>query len=150
MAQQAQQQALAQVKQVYLVTATRDIPENTAISPDMVAVRAFPADFAPAGAVATVEEITGKYAVSKLFKDTVLLRAQLSGTKKARDIASNLPPGKVAFWLPEPELIATAGGVKPGDRLDILLTVNFGTKDEPWNSTQTTLQHAAVLSVGTV
>src|SRR5437764_13715664 len=119
MAQQAQQQALAQVKQVYLVTATRDIPENTAISPDMVAVKAFPADFAPAGAVATVEETSGKFAASKIFKDSVLLRAQISGTKRARDLASNLPPGKVAFWLPEPDLIASAGGLKPGDRIDV-------------------------------
>jgi pilus assembly protein CpaB len=152
MAQQAQQQALAQVKQVYLVTATRDIPENTAISPDMVAVRAFPADFAPAGAVATVEEITGKYAVSKLFKDSVLLRAQLSGSKKARDVASNLPPGKVAFWLPFPDLIASTGGVKPGDRIDVLLTVNLGggEKEKKSQSTQTTLQNVEVFSVGTV
>src|SRR5947199_10569314 len=112
MAEQSQHQAVQQVKQVYVVTIAKDIPENTVVSPEMLAVKQFPADFAPAGAVATVEETTGKFAATKLFKDTVLLRAQLSGTKKARDVASNLPPGKVAFWLPEPELLATSGGVK--------------------------------------
>jgi pilus assembly protein CpaB len=160
MSQQAQQAATQQIKQVYVVTAVKDIPENTILSPEMLAVKPFPADFAPAGAVATVEETTGKFAASRLFKDQVLLRAQLSGTKKARDVASNLPPGKVAFWLPLPDLIATAGGVKPGDRIDVLLTVKFQEKQSEmpgapggggaaFYSTQTTLQNVEVFAIGT-
>lgn len=150
MAQQAQQQATQQIKQVYVVTVARDIPENTIISPDMLAIRPFPADFAPAGAVATVEEAAGKYAASKLFKDTILVRAQLNLAKRAMDVASNLPPGKVAFWLPLPDLIATAGGVRAGDRVDVLLTVNLGEDNDKWYSTQTTLQNVEVFSVGSI
>jgi Flp pilus assembly protein CpaB len=166
MAQQSQQQSAQQIKQVYVVTAAKDIPEMAIISPEMLAVKAFPADFAPSGAVATVEEATGKYAASKLFKDTVLLRAQLTGTKKARDVASNLPPGKVAFWMPMPDFIASTGGLKVGDRVDVLLTVNFnditggsasssssgvsGDSKGKWFSTQTTLQNVEVFAVGTV
>jgi pilus assembly protein CpaB len=150
MAQQSQQQAAQQIKQVYVVTIGRDVPENTILSPDMLAVKAFPADFAPAGAVATVEEATGKYAAGRLFKDTVLLRSQLSSAKRALDLASNLPPGKVAFWLAMPDLIASAGGLKPGDRIDLLLTVNLADGDKKFYSTQTTLQNVEVYSVGTV
>ena len=150
MAQQAQQQAIQQIKQVYVVTAAKDVPENTIVSPDMVALKPFPAEFAPAGAVASIEEANGKYAVTKLFKDAVVLRAQISGSKRVRDVASNLPPGKVAFWLPEPELIVSAGGLRARDRVDVLLTVNMGDKDNKWNSTQTTLQNVEVFSVGTV
>src|SRR5919198_1390658 len=119
MSQQAQQQAVQQIKQVYVVTVAKDIPENTILSPEMLAVKAFPADFAPPSAVATVEEATGKFA------------------------AANLPPGKVAFWLPLPELIASTGGLKAGDRVDVLLTVTIGDKDAKegkFFSTQTTLQ----------
>lgn len=156
MSQQAQQQAAQQIKQVYVVTVLKDIPENTILSPEMLAVKPFPAEFAPAGAVATVEETTGKYAGSKLFKDTILLRSQLSGTKRARDVASNLPPGKVAFWLPLPELIGSTGGLKVGDRIDVLLTVNFKSggadqaSQDKFYSTQTTLQNVEVFAVGTV
>ncbi len=167
MAQQSQQQATQQIKQVYVVTVAKDIPENTIISPEMLAVKAFPAEFAPPGAVATVEETTGKYAAAKLFKDTVLLRSQLNASKRARDVASNLPPGKVAFWLPLPALIGSAGGVKPGDRIDVLLTVKMNTGQEgpvpgapgaaggpsgpsgAFFSTQTTLQNVEVFAVGT-
>lgn len=160
MAQQTQQQATQQIKQVYVVSVAKDIPENTIISPEMLAVKAFPAEFAPAGAVATVEETTGKYAAAKLFRDTILLRTQLSGTKRARDVSSNLPPGKVAFWLPLPGLIVSAGGVKPGDRIDVLLTVKMGGSSSPdptgnggggggnFFSTQTTLQNVEVFAVG--
>ena len=52
MAQQSQQQSVQQIKQVYVVTAAKDIPEMAIISPEMLAVKAFPADFAPSGAVA--------------------------------------------------------------------------------------------------
>jgi pilus assembly protein CpaB len=159
MAQQQQQQQLAQqVKQVYVVTASRDIPENTIISPEMLAVKAFPADFAPAGAVATIEEAAGKYAATRVFRDSVLLRAQLSGTKKARDVASNLPPGKVGFWFPMPSLISATGGLKPGDRVDVLLTIKWAlSEDESGKrsegnlyTTQTTLQNVEIFAVGTV
>ena len=147
---QATEASRAPIRQVALVAASRDIVDQTTISPDALVVKAFPADFAPAGAVATVEESTGKYAVSKLFKDSVLLRAQLSGSKKARDVASNLPPGKVAFWLPLPDLLASTGGVKPGDRIDVLLTVNLagGEKEKKSQSTQTTLQNIEVFRIG--
>ena len=159
MAQQQQQQQLAQqVKQVYVVTASRDIPENTIISPEMLAVKAFPADFAPAGAVATIEEAAGKYAVTRLFRDSVLLRAQLSGTKRARDVASNLPPGKVGFWFPMPSLISATGGLKTGDRVDVLLTIKWALNEDDSGkrsegnlyTTQTTLQNVEIFAVGTV
>ena len=155
MAQQAQQQSLQQVKQVYVVTVASDVPENTVITPDLLALKAFPADFAPAGAVSTVEEATGKFSASRLYKDTVLLRPQLSGTKKARDVASNLPPGKVAFWLPLPELIAGTGGIKVGDHIDVLLTVSpvdtsGENKGGKFFSTQTTLQNVEVFAIGTI
>lgn len=161
MAQQAQQQAAQQIRQVYVVTVARDIPENTLITPDMLTLKAFPADFAPAGAVTAVEEAAGKYSATRLFKDSVLLRAQLSGSKRARDLASNIPPGKVAFWLPAPELLLSTGGLKPGDRVDVLLTVNLqdnsanaganGTSTgNKWYSTQTTLQNVEVYAIGSV
>lgn len=155
MAQQSKQQAVQQIKQVYIVTMAKDLAENSLITPDMLAIKPFPAEFAPAGAVATVEETTGKYTAAKVFKDSVLLRAHLSGSKRARDVASNLPPGKVAFWLPLPELINSTGGVKAGDRIDVLLTVNLkeegsGGGGGKFYSTQTTLQNVEVFAIGTV
>jgi len=150
MAQQSQQQAVQQVKQVFVVTLVRDVPENTVIAADMVVVKPFPLEFAPPGAVAAIEEAAGKYSAAKLFKDTVLLRSQLNLNKRARDLASNLPPGKVAFWMPQPELLAAAGVLKAGDRVDVLLTVNMGDQNNKWYSTQTTLQNVEIFSVGTV
>lgn len=159
MARQTQETA-QQVRQVYVVMLTRDVPENTIIAADMLAIKPFPADFAPGGAVATIEEAAGKYAGSRLFKDTVLLRSQLGGQKRSRDVAAILPPGKVAYWLAMPELMASTGGVKAGDRIDVLLTVNLCIPDKDGkencdsskrnNTTQTTLQNVEVFSIGTI
>src|SRR5919202_3994806 len=130
MSQQAQQQATQQIRQVYVLTMVKDVPENTLISPEMLAVKPFPADFVPAGAVGSVEETTGKYSATKLYKDTILLSSQLTTTKLVRELASNVPPGKVAFWLPMPDLLASAGGVKQGDHVDVLLTVIIATSED--------------------
>ena len=57
----------------------------------------------------------------------------------------------MAFWLPQPELISSTGGLKPSDRIDVLLTVNFGEGgDKKFPSTQTTLQNVEVFAIGTV
>src|ERR687885_669668 len=43
------------VAQVYSVMATRDIPQSTPIRAEDVAIKAFPAAFAPAGMVSSVD-----------------------------------------------------------------------------------------------
>src|SRR6266542_4890281 len=81
LARQSQAAAAQSVRQIYIVTATRDIPQFTAIHADALAVKAFPAAFAPAGAATKIEDVEGKFATTQIVRDQILLNAQASTTR---------------------------------------------------------------------
>jgi pilus assembly protein CpaB len=88
-------------------------------------------------------------------KDQIVVAGQLAAIEPPANLSERVPPGKVAIWLPMPDLLAGAGVVKPGDRLDILLSVGLGGGDQSQGggqggglSTQTTLQNIEVFRIG--
>lgn len=163
------------VQVAYVVVASRDIPESTSLTADSIAVRAFPAAYAPAGAAATLEEVVGKFATTRLVREQIVLTTQLSTTRRAGSLATGVPPGKLAVWMALPELSAQTGGLRAGDRIDLLFSVSVpapvtsgasgasGTAAQPSSTvavaypsgdapralaTQLTLQNVEVFSIG--
>ncbi len=126
-------QPVVEVKQVLVVMAAREVPEGTAISADALVMQAFPADFIPLGAIPTPEQAVGKYTTTRLTKGQIVLDNQLSPTKRAGNVARSVPPGKVAVALPMTDLMSTAKAINPGDRVDVLLTLNLreGVVNDP-------------------
>src|SRR4051794_39654332 len=117
-ARQANEASRAVIPQVYVVMAAREIPDQTMVTPDALVVRPFPADFAPANAIATPDLAVGKFAVATIYKDQILLQGHVSIAKRESSLSDRVPAGKVVVWLPMPDLIAGQIGFKPGDRLD--------------------------------
>ncbi len=153
--------ATRSVPQVYVVMATRDVAESSVIPADAVTIKPFPKAFAPPGALTTVDEVAGKVATTRLTRDQILLGSQVTATPQAASVSSTIPPGKVAFWMPLPELTVQAGSLRAGDRVDILLSLAVpaaqpagqgatpqGTDRAGVLTTQTTLQNVEVFSVG--
>ena len=159
---QAAAQSTAQVKQVLVVMAARDIPEGTPVSADALTVQAFPDGFVPDGAIPAPEQAVGKYTVTQITKGQIILVSQLSVNKRAGEVAKSVPAGKVAVALPMTDLMSSAGALKPGDHVDVLLTLNLkevtangqpaggGSGSDKNIVTQTTLQNVEILSVGEV
>jgi Flp pilus assembly protein CpaB len=158
-ARQTQADAAQAVRQVYVVTAVKDIAQFTPIRADSVAIRAFPAAFAPPGALTKVEDVEGKYATTNIVRDQIVLEAQASATRRTSNLSASVPPGKVAFWMPLPDLLSSSGGLQPGDRVDVLLSLTMtvanqrglggvGPQEITGVSTQSTLQNVEVFFVG--
>jgi pilus assembly protein CpaB len=155
----------AEVKQVYVIMAARDIPELVPVSADALVVKPFPADFVPAGAIAAPEQAVGKFTTTRIIKDQILLGAHLSPTRRAGNVAASVPKGKVAIAFPGNDILSGLGAVRAGDRVDILLslplpqqqqttpgappTAHQGSVQATSNiSVQTTMQNVEVLAVG--
>jgi pilus assembly protein CpaB len=155
----------AEVKQVYVIMAARDIPELVPVSADALVVKPFPADFVPAGAIAAPEQAVGKFTTTRVIKDQILLSAHLSPTRRAGNVAASVPKGKVAIAFPGNDILSGIGAVRAGDRVDILLslplpqqqqttpgappTAHQGSVQATSNiSVQTTMQNVEVLAVG--
>jgi pilus assembly protein CpaB len=154
------------IPQVYVVMAVREIPDQAVVTPDALIVRPFPAEFAPVGAIAAPEQAVGKFAAGTIYQDQILLNGHVSTAKKAPSLSDRVPPGRVVIWLPMPELLAGQIGFKPGDRLDILLSLQLGQQNGQapsaegvlgqnnggsaalGMSTQTTLQNVEIFAIG--
>lgn len=143
-------------EKVLVVMATRDICELTAVSGDALAVKPFPAEFVPQGAIAGPEQAVGKYAVAHVLKDQIIVAGQLSATRKTGSLAASITTGKVAMALRISDAMNAIGALRPGDHVDVLLTLDVGKATAGQQgqggpgvlSTQTTLQNAEILNIG--
>jgi pilus assembly protein CpaB len=156
-AKQAGEQSKAVIPQVYVVMAAREIPDQSVVTPDELVVRPFPAEFAPVGAISQPEQAIGKYAVSTIYRDQIIMQGHVSTGKRAPSLSDRVPPGKVVVWLPMPDLLAGQVGFKPGDRLDLLLSLKLNQSAAVTDSssaasngmsTQTTLQNIEIFAIG--
>lgn len=156
----------AEVRQVYVIMAARDIPELVPVSADALVVKPFPADFVPAGAIAAPEQAVGKFTTTRIVKDQILLSAHLSPTRRAGNVAASVPKGKVAVAFPGNDILSGIGAIRAGDRVDILLSLQLPQQQQTTPgappalgsqgpvqtssnlSVQTTMQNVEVLAVG--
>jgi pilus assembly protein CpaB len=156
-AQQAGEASRAVIPQVYVVMASREIPNEAVVTPDALVVRPFPAEFAPPGAISQPELAVGKFAVGTIYRDQILMVGHVSTGKKATSLSDRVPPGRVVVWLPMPDLLAGQVGFQTGDRLDILLSLKLvqqelgdtpNASNSSGMSTQTTLQNVEIFALG--
>jgi Flp pilus assembly protein CpaB len=166
MSERAQAEAAKSTQPVYVVMATQDIPSSAPIASSAVAVKAFPASFVPPGAATRVEDVTGKFSTTQITRDQIVLSSQVSNARRVDTPSAGVPAGKVAFWMPVPDLLAQSGGLQAGDKVDILLTIGLtrvttpggqaqggqGDQGQPPTTrnvtTQSTIQNAEVLFIG--
>lgn len=136
---------------VSIVVAVADIPHFATISTDMVTLHPYPKDLVPTGALTSVEEALDRVAYSPLLKDEPVLNGKLAAKGMGRGMAAGIPDGMQAYTIPTPTVSAgVAGFILPGNKVDVLLTVNSnGGKDDPTGGGSTTplLQSVAILAV---
>ncbi len=148
--------AKPQIKLVEVVFATQDVAQGTEIKAEMLVRKPYPAEFAPASAVSRAQDAVGKFTASNVVKDQLMTSAVVSATKQAGNLSKSIPKGKVAFPLPKTDLLSASDAIKPGDKVDVLVTYKMkvssrtgGEKsDSDAHTTQTTLQNLQVLDVG--
>jgi pilus assembly protein CpaB len=150
-ARQATAASRAQIRQVAVVTTTKDIADQIQITADALEVKPFPADFAPPGAFSTTDDLVGKYAQGFLPKGQVVVASQVRLAPAAPLMSDRITPGMVVMWLPMPDVLANSNVLKPGDHVDLLLTAPLTASTEKQAqalSTQTTLQNVEVYRIG--
>jgi pilus assembly protein CpaB len=147
-ARQATAASQAQVRQVSVVTAKRDILDQTQITADALEIKAFPADFAPPGVYSTTDDLVGRYAQGFLPRGQVIVAGQAKLAPQTPNISDRIPAGYVVMWLPQPDTMSGTNILKPGDHVDLLLTAPVSAGDKNGLSTQTTLQNIEIYRIG--
>jgi pilus assembly protein CpaB len=141
---------------VEVVVAAQDIPERTLIQPSMVTKREWPSTILPPGAHTRLDEVVGKYTLTRIVAGEVILPGRISEARETGEVALTIPPGLVAVALPVSTVSGVGGALRPGDRVDVMISLDIqmydasGDKSEPQFTTLYTIQDVPVLRVSGV
>lgn len=134
------------VAKATLVVAARNLDVGTALGAQDIREVEWPAANLPKGAVQRAADIQGRAVLYPISENEALLEAKLAATGSGAGLPAVIPQGMRAVSIRVDDVVAVAGFVGPGTRVDVLLTGTPGTKNEAL--TKTILQNVQVLAAG--
>jgi pilus assembly protein CpaB len=119
------QERVAQEQQLSrIVVASQDMAFGTPLGEQNLRLANWPASSVPVGAFTKIEDAFrgGRVALRPMVVGEPVLASKISGVDGRATLSANLPKGKLAFSIPITEVSGVGGFVRPGDRVDVLLT----------------------------
>jgi len=116
------------VPEVDVVVATRDIPVRATLTTEDLALKRFPVNTVPEGALSQVADAAGKVTMVDLFPGEVVLKQRLvdpNVTTGNGRTALILAEDQVLMAFPANDLMNRVGVLKPGDHVDLLFSMKF-------------------------
>lgn len=110
---------------VDVVVAQVELPERVQVPAAAVALMKVPAEMVPPDAVTKVVDAVGKYPLGKIYKNEIIIAGKLADSAGKTGPAFTLKPGMVVVTYPGADLLTPTGAVRPGDKVDILLTLTL-------------------------
>ena len=124
-----------------VVVASVDVARGSALAAAGLRVQALPERYAPPGALTSIQEASGRVALSDLAAGEVVTTTRLARVR-AGPVASLVPEGLRAFAVPTS---LPPGAVAAGDHVDVLATYGGGPVGQP--HTETVVEGVEILFV---
>jgi len=110
-----------------VVVAAQPIPYGVKLEPKYLTVVKLPANAAPAGAYASINQILSQAggpptAIVPMQASEPVLASKLTGVGERATLAALITPGMRAYAIAINEVSGAGGHVLPGDRVDVVLT----------------------------
>jgi pilus assembly protein CpaB len=131
---------------VDVVLATGDIQVGSRLGDHDVRIARIPGSVAPPNAFHSASKLIGRGVVLPIQKGEFILPSKLAAENAGSGLPSLIPSGMRAVSVRVNEVVAVAGFVVPGTRVDVLLTGNPVGGSEP--QTTTVLENVAVIAAG--
>ena len=142
-----EQQAQQTVPTRLVVVAAKDIVAGSTLEADLVKMVEWPENNLVAGSVSDKEELKGRVVRYPLVPGEVILESKLAPKGTLGGLAGIINNEKRAVTVKVDEASGVAGFVMPGNRVDVLVTMdNNEFKEDP--VTQAVLQNLLVLGRG--
>jgi pilus assembly protein CpaB len=129
-----------------VVVAANDLQVGAKIEDRDVKIVRLPAESLPEGVFRSKTRVVGRGVVLPVTRGEFILPNKVAGENAGSGMPALIPPGMRAVSVRVNEVVAVAGFVVPGTRVDVLLTGNPGGNSE--NQTTTVLENIAVLAAG--
>ena len=128
------------------VVAANDIPVGKKIDENDLKVVRFTADSLPPNFIRDRTKVVGRGAVLPMARGEFILPNKLAGENAGAGLPGMIPPGMRAVSVRVNDVVAVAGFVQPGTRVDVLLTGNPSSGGD--QQTTTVLKNVLVLATG--
>ena len=138
------------VETVGVVVVTRDTPRFTTLTADKLTVRQYPKDLVPPGSVRRIEDVVDRVNDAHLVGDEPVIEIRLAPKGAGRGMAAVIPKGMRAVTIRTPNVASgVAGFILPGNRVDVLFTIQSHRPDDPsgGGSTKTITENVEILAV---
>ena len=131
-----------------IVVASVDVPWGTPLKKELVRLVNFPTEHMPEGRFENIEDLYGRIALTPLKRHEPILESKLAPLDvKNGGVVGVLHPGMRAMAVRVNDVVGLPGFVKPGDRVDVMVTM--GKPGKKGKVTKTILENTLVLATGT-
>lgn len=113
---------------IKVVVAVKDLPQDTRLDDTVAEVRGIPKKYVQPGAVGDMEMVFDRVLSVPLLRGTQILESMFKPAT-VETLAKKIPTGMRAVSIAANEVSAVTGLIKPGDFVDIYLTVETGNYD---------------------
>jgi len=122
-----------------IVVAAQNAPRGSRITSDTVRIASWPDTAVPRDAVTRVEDTLGRIARVDLVLDLPVTESMLTDKpgdlgRVGSDAALQIPAGKVAYALPIRRYSSVAWALRPGDHVDVLISLSVVDLDEEFQT----------------
>ena len=131
-----------------IVVAARDLQRGVLLKDADLNTVPWAAQSLPKGAFTDRKEVVGRGVVSEMTQGEPVLDARLAPKESGAGLAPSIPIGKRAVSLRVNDVVAVAGYVIPGSRVDVLITGNVPGQNQQGPELRTVLQNVEVLAAG--
>jgi len=127
-----------------VVVAARDLQVGESLTLEDLKVVDWPGEAMPMGFASSPDEVVGRGVVVPMSMNEPLLPFKLASQEMGRGMTMLIPAGFRAVSVPVNDVVAVSGWVRPGTRVDVLVTLN-DVRNETEPVTQIVLQNVEVL-----
>jgi pilus assembly protein CpaB len=114
-----------------VVVAKADLAWGTKLTPEMLQVVNYPAGAIPEGYYKNIDDLKEAVLLQELKANEVVLRSKLaSGKDVGSGVAAVTDPMKRAMSVKVDEVIGVSGFIKPGDHVDVMVTIEPDSKSQ--------------------
>lgn len=142
-------ESMSNVEKGYVVVAKKQVPVKTQLTYDLVELEKMPVAYIHPRAARKLDDVIGKVTREPVVagEEVLLDRIVEEGDSQA-GFPYLIPPGKRAVSVAVDEVTAVGWHIRPGDRVDVLATVDLPEGQENITMTTVALQNIEVLAMG--
>ena len=137
-------------KNVPVLVSNADLSWGTKLTPEMMQLQEFPPGAIPEGHFTSLETIKDRVLLIDLKRSELLLESKLAplGTTSG-GVAAVTDINKRAMSVKVDDVIGVAGFIKPGDRVDVMVTIEPESGKQANMMSKMILENVKVLATGT-